>query len=82
MNVLSPHTVGRRGQPTLWPAGADLGRMGRPASYHEVATAAAFLLSEEAAFISGVDLKVDGGSYSRALLACSVPRPRLADFVA
>lgn len=35
-----------------------LGRMGRPA---EVAAAAAFLLSEEASYIAGVDLCVDGG---------------------
>jgi NAD(P)-dependent dehydrogenase (short-subunit alcohol dehydrogenase family) len=35
-----------------------IGRMAEPS---EIAYAVAFLASEEAAFITGIDLKVDGG---------------------
>jgi NAD(P)-dependent dehydrogenase (short-subunit alcohol dehydrogenase family) len=35
--------------------------LGRTGTVEEVAAAAAFLASEEAAFITGTDLRVDGG---------------------
>lgn len=66
MNVLSPSYAWDGDLPAQW-SGVDFGRIGRPASYQEVATAAAFLLSEESSFVSGIDLKVDGGSYSRGV---------------
>ena len=34
----------------------------RPAEPHEVATVVAFLLSEEAAYVSGAELPIDGGA--------------------
>ena len=34
----------------------------RPAEPHEVAAVVAFLLSEEAAYVSGVELPIDGGA--------------------
>ncbi len=51
--------VGRSAADLEWDAEAyPVGRVGQPA---DVAAAAAFLASEDAAFISGVDLPVDGG---------------------
>ncbi len=43
--------------------GATLGQipMGRPAKVEEIASAVAFLLSEEASYITGQNIKVDGG---------------------
>jgi NAD(P)-dependent dehydrogenase (short-subunit alcohol dehydrogenase family) len=46
-----------------------LSRQGRP---EEVAAAVAFLLSDEAAFITGIDLLVDGGVVA-ALTGGAVP---------
>jgi NAD(P)-dependent dehydrogenase (short-subunit alcohol dehydrogenase family) len=39
----------------------SLSPVGREGSADEVAAGAAFLLSEEASFINGIDLPVDGG---------------------
>ena len=39
-----------------------LGRIGRP---EEIAAAAAFLVSDDAAFVTGTDLLVDGGYTAR-----------------
>lgn len=56
--------VGRTAADLEWDAEAyPVGRVGQPA---DVAAAAAFLASEDAAFISGVDLPVDGGMTSVA----------------
>jgi NAD(P)-dependent dehydrogenase (short-subunit alcohol dehydrogenase family) len=56
--------VGRTEADLVWDAEAyPVGRIGYPA---DVAAAAAFLASDDAAFISGVDLPVDGGLTSVA----------------
>jgi len=56
--------VGRSAADLQWDAEAyPVGRVGQPA---DVAAAAAFLASDDAAFISGVDLPVDGGLTSVA----------------
>lgn len=71
VNVLSPGMVDSPGTDGLIPAaaitavkaqyaaGSPLGRIATP---EDVASAALFLASEDAAFINGIDLPVDGGS--------------------
>jgi NAD(P)-dependent dehydrogenase (short-subunit alcohol dehydrogenase family) len=71
VNVISPGMVDSPGTDDLIPAearvavkaqyasGVPLGRIATP---EDVASAALFLASEDAAFINGVDLPVDGGS--------------------
>jgi NAD(P)-dependent dehydrogenase (short-subunit alcohol dehydrogenase family) len=72
VNSLSPGAVATERLLKRWPtlAAADaglgpahlLGRIGLPA---EIAAAAAFLLSDDAAFVTGTDLLVDGGYTAR-----------------
>jgi NAD(P)-dependent dehydrogenase (short-subunit alcohol dehydrogenase family) len=45
-----------------WGKGHPLGRVGQP---WEIAEAVAFLASDKARFITGADLKVDGGALSK-----------------
>jgi NAD(P)-dependent dehydrogenase (short-subunit alcohol dehydrogenase family) len=71
VNVISPGMVDSPGTDDLIPpeaisavkaqyaAGVPLGRIATP---EDVASAALFLASEDAAFINGIDLPVDGGS--------------------
>ncbi|MEQ8839886.1 MAG: SDR family NAD(P)-dependent oxidoreductase [Acidimicrobiales bacterium] len=47
------------GMTEVYTAGQPMGRLGRP---EEVATAVRFLLSDEASFITGTQLVIDGGS--------------------
>ena len=72
VNSLSPGPVGTSRLLQRWPdlAAANaalgpatlLGRIARPA---EIAAAAAFLLSDDASYITGTDLRVDGGFTAR-----------------
>ncbi|MCW6511668.1 SDR family NAD(P)-dependent oxidoreductase [Lichenifustis flavocetrariae] len=72
VNSLSPGAVATARLLQRWPdlAAADaglgpahlLGRIGQPS---EIAAAAAFLLSDEASFVTGTDLMVDGGYTTR-----------------
>ncbi len=71
INVISPGMVDSPGTDDLIPAeaiaavkaqyaaGVPLGRITTP---EDVASAAFFLASDDAAFINGIDLPVDGGS--------------------
>ena len=66
VNVLSPGTIDT---PILGPmpkaaidqivAGIPMGRMGTP---DEIAKAAVFLASDDASFVTGIELFVDGGT--------------------
>ena len=49
----------------------DAAPVGRPGTAMDIAMAAQFLLSPEASFISGSDLRVDGGSVSAMMLAAA-----------
>jgi NAD(P)-dependent dehydrogenase (short-subunit alcohol dehydrogenase family) len=53
-----------------WGSSHPLGRVGRP---EEIATVAAFLLSDKAGFVTGAELMVDGGLLAR--LAVALPTP-------
>ncbi|MEZ0493802.1 SDR family NAD(P)-dependent oxidoreductase [Kineococcus sp. TBRC 1896] len=63
-NVVAPGTIrtrvwdGRPGMPDVWADWYPLGRVGEP---EDVAAAAAFLASDDAAWITGHTLPVDGG---------------------
>jgi NAD(P)-dependent dehydrogenase (short-subunit alcohol dehydrogenase family) len=72
VNSLSPGAVATTRLLTRWPdldaANAALGPahlLGRIAQPHEIAAAAAFLLSSDASFVTGTDLLVDGGYATR-----------------
>ena len=72
VNSLSPGPVGTSRLLHRWPtiaaADADLGPatlLGRIARPDEIAAATAFLLSEDASYITGTDLHVDGGFTAR-----------------
>lgn len=65
VNAVSPGLIDRPGLIDVWPDGverytaaAPLGRLGTPA---DVAAACLFLASDAAAWITGIDLTVDGG---------------------
>jgi len=72
VNSLSPGAVATARLLRRWPTLEDadrglgplhlLGRIGRP---EEIAAAAAFLVSDDAAFVTGTDLLVDGGYTAR-----------------
>ena len=71
-NCVSPGPVASDGVLQRWPtlaaAEAGLGArtlLGRIAQTEEIATAVAFLLSDEAGFMTGTDLHVDGGYTAR-----------------
>ena len=49
-----------------WGSSHPLGRVGRP---EEIATVAAFLLSDKAGFVTGAELMVDGGLLARLAVA-------------
>lgn len=66
MNILSPSFAWDAEPESSW-AHVDFGEVGRAATLAEVAQVAAFLLSDQASFVSGVDLRVDGGAYTRGL---------------
>jgi NAD(P)-dependent dehydrogenase (short-subunit alcohol dehydrogenase family) len=80
-NALSPGLIvtertgrGRTASDLAWDAEAyPVGRVGYP---EDVAAAALFLASDEAAFITGVDLPVDGGLTALAPSALISPRVR------
>jgi NAD(P)-dependent dehydrogenase (short-subunit alcohol dehydrogenase family) len=59
----NPATQGKDPEELVRNRGASnpLGRMGKP---EEMANAALFLLSDEASFVTGASLAVDGGSTS------------------
>jgi NAD(P)-dependent dehydrogenase (short-subunit alcohol dehydrogenase family) len=46
----------------MWQAGAQNAPMGRPARPEEIAAVIAFLASDEAAFVTGAEYRVDGGA--------------------
>lgn len=46
---------------TMWKGVSEKYPIGRPGHPDDVANAIAFLASEEAGFITGVNLKIDGG---------------------
>jgi len=66
-NTVAPHAI-ETDMSAQWPperrrqviAGIPLGRMGRP---EEVAAAVAFLVSEEAGFITGATIDINGGAW-------------------
>lgn len=65
MNTLSPGYVWENEGETVGHPTDDYGPIGRAASHEEVARAAAFLLSDDASYVTGTDLRVDGGWSSR-----------------
>ncbi len=65
VNAIAPGLVARDGIETDWPEGVKSWNstcpMGRMANASDIANAAVFLASEEAAFINGTTITVDGG---------------------
>ena len=70
VNSLTPTrtaaAVGAGGAPARLPRGIPLGRLGEP---RDQAAAVLFLLSREAAFVTGADLPVDGGTLASGNLS-------------
>lgn len=69
VNCVSPGVIGRPGIEDAWPDGVQrftasspLGRLGTP---QDVGDACVYLLSDAAAWITGIDLPVDGGVSSQ-----------------
>ena len=65
VNAIAPGLVARDGIETAWPEGVKSWNsncpLGRMANASDIANAAIFLASEEAAFINGTTITVDGG---------------------
>lgn len=59
--VATHQTVGVLGDPDMSKAMIDQIMLGRPAQPEEIAAAALFLASDESSYITGTDIRVDGG---------------------